>query len=147
MGWCSLRPYYTGPIRQLQRNALDTCLSNYIRFFTDKNDYTYDLKELGQFYLDYERMMGHWDVLFPSEIFEVQYEELVMNQEVISRQLIDYIGLDWDEKCLDFHKNKRPVYTASNIQVRQPIYKTSINKWEQYKEYLGPLTEILKHHI
>jgi tetratricopeptide (TPR) repeat protein len=129
-----------------QRNALDTCTSIFLLYFVLSNEYTFDLKELGQYYLDYERLMAHWHNLFSSDIYDVQYEELSNNQEIVSRQLIKYLGLEWDSKCLDFHKNKRAVKTASNLQVRQPIYKTSINRWKKYEKHLGPLTEILKHH-
>ncbi len=88
--------------------------------------------------------MSHWHRLFPGEIFDVQYEDLVMDQEKVSRQLIDYLGLEWDEKCLDFHNNERDVRTHSNIQVRQPIYKNSINRWKHYERHLQPLIDVLQ---
>ena len=132
-----------------QRNPLDTCTSIFVTNFADVhgNEYSFDLTELGRYYLDYKRLMTHWHSLFSSEIFEVQYEELVMNQEKVSRQLIEYLKLDWDEKCLDFHHNKRGVRTASSLQVRKPMYKNSINRWKRYEQHLGPLLEILKDHI
>ena len=126
-----------------QRNPLDTCLSIYTNYFIRGNQYTYDLTELGQYYLDYERLMSHWRNLFESQIFEIQYEELVMNQEKLSKQLIDYVGLDWDEGCINFHKNKRAVKTASNLQVREPMYSRSIDRWKSYKKQLEPLRAIL----
>ncbi len=126
-----------------QRNALDTCTSNFLNYFVVGHEYSFDLNELGQYYLDYERLMAHWGSLFPSEILGVQYEELVMNQEKISRQLIEYIGLEWDDRCLDFHKNKRAVRTSSSVRVRQPIYTHSINRWKHYEEHLAPLIAIL----
>jgi len=100
--------------------------------------------ELGHYYLDYQRLMSHWHRLFPGEIFDVQYEDLVMDQEKVSKQLIDYLGLEWDEKCLDFHNNERDVRTHSNIQVRQPMYKNSINRWKHYESHLQPLIEVLQ---
>jgi len=127
-----------------QRNALDTCTSIYLNY---GNGYSFNLAELGQYYLDYVRLMKHWHNLFPSQILDVKYEELVMHQERVSRQLIEYLGLEWDEKCLDFHKNKRIVNTSSFLQVRQPIYNNSINRWKHYEKHLGPLIEILQHHI
>jgi len=130
-----------------QRNALDTCASIFLNYFTQSNEYSFDLIEIGQYYLDYLRLMVHWHSLFPSEIFDVQYEELVMNQESVSHQLIEYLGLGWDVKCLEFHKNKRAVRTASNLQVRQPMYNNSINRWKRYEEHLEPLIAILKDHI
>ena len=128
-----------------QRNAMDTCTSIFLNYFADGNKYSFDLAELGQYYLDYTRLMDHWSSLFSSEILDVQYEDLVMNQEIVSRQLIEYLGLEWNENCLDFYSNKRAVRTASNLQVRQPIYKNSINRWKHYEKHLEPLIAILKH--
>ncbi len=85
-----------------------------------------------------------WQNLFPDEIFTVRYEELVMDQETVSEQLIDYVGLQWDEKCLDFHNNERDVRTVSNMQVRQPMYKNSMNRWKHYEKHLQPLIEVLQ---
>lgn len=128
------------------RNPLDTCVSIFMSNFKG-HGYSRDLKELGLHYLDYHRLMEYWNTLFPSEIFNVQYEELIENQETMSRRLIEYIGLDWDKQCLSFHENKRAVKTASSLQVRQPIYTKSVNRWKRYEEHLGPLIEILKDHI
>ena len=101
-----------------QRNPLDNCISLFFHCFMDLRC-SFELTELGRYYLDYQRLMSHWQNLFPGEIFNVQYEELVMDQERISKQLIDYIGLEWDEKCMDFHNNERNVMSPSNLQVRQ----------------------------
>ncbi len=87
--------------------------------------------------------MAHWRDLFGQDMLEVQYEELTRNQETISRQLIDYIGLDWDPACLEFYNNKRPVQTASSLQVIQPMYSHAVNRWQHYEKYLGPLIEAL----
>ena len=77
-------------------------------------------------------------------LFEVLYEELVTNQEVVSKQLIEHLDLEWDSRCLDFHENIRPVKTSSVLQVRQPMYTDSINKWKKYENHLGPLISILQ---
>ena len=106
--------------------------------------WSFELTELGRYCLDYQRLMSHWENLFPGEIFTVKYEELVMHQERVSKQLIDYLGLAWDEKCLDFHNNERDVRTISNMQVRQPMYKNSINRWKPYEKRLQPLIEVLQ---
>lgn len=127
-----------------QRNALDTCTSNFLNYFAIGNEYSFDLNELGQYYLDYERLMVHWTKLFPIDILAVQYEELVMNQEKISRQIIGHIGLEWDNRCLEFHLNKRAVNTFSSMQVRLPVYTHSINRWKQFEEHLAPLMAILQ---
>ena len=126
-----------------QRNPLDICISIFLNFFPDLK-WSFELTELGNYYLDYQRLMSHWQNLFPGEIFDVQYEDLVMNQERVSKQLIDYLGLEWDDKCLDFHNNERDVRTHSNIQVRQPMYKNSINRWKHYECHLQPLIDVLQ---
>ena len=126
-----------------QRNPLDCCLSIYFHCIQDWK-WSFELTELGQYYLQYQRIMSHWQNLFPGEIFTVQYEDLVMNQETVSRQLIDYLSLEWDQKCLDFHNNDRDVRTISNLQVRQPMYKDSMNRWKHYEKHLQPLIEVLQ---
>ncbi len=130
-----------------KRSALDTCTSIFLNYFVRGSEYSFDLNDIGQYYLDYERLMDHWNNLFPADIFNMQYEELVENQEANSRLLIGHLGLEWDEKCLDFHQNKRAVKTASNLQVRQPMYKHSINRWKHYEKHLESLIEVLQHHI
>ncbi len=126
-----------------QRDPMDTCISLFFHYFVGLKC-SFELTELGQYYLDYQRLMSHWESLFPGQIFTVQYEKLVTDQETISRRLIDYLGLEWDEKCLDFHNNERVVMTSSNIQVRQPMYKDSINRWKPYEKHLQPLIEVLQ---
>jgi len=126
-----------------QRNPLDNCVSLFFHYFTALTC-SFELTELGQYYLDYQRLMSHWQTLFPGEIFNVQYEELVTDQERVSRQLVDYLGLEWDEKCLDFHNNERTVMSPSNVQVRQPMYKNSINRWKHYEKHLQPLISVLQ---
>ncbi len=125
-----------------QRNPLDSCISIFFHYIQDWK-WSFDLTELGQYYLDYQRVMFHWQDLFPGEIFTVQYEELVMEQEKISKKLIDYLGLEWDEKCLEFYNNERDVRTVSNMQVRKPMYKNSMNRWKHYEKHLQPLIEVL----
>jgi len=102
------------------------------------------LRELGQNYLQYQRLMSHWQSLFPGEIFTVQYEDLVMDQENVSKRLIEYIGLEWDEDCINFQCNERNVMSPSNMQVRQPMYKSSMNRWKLYEKQLQPLIEVLQ---
>ena len=126
-----------------QRNPLDSCISIFFHCITDWN-WSFDLTELGQYYLDYQRLMTHWQNVFPGEIFTVQYEDLVMEQEKVSKQMIDYLGLEWDEKCLDFHNSERDVRTISNMQVRKPMYKNSMNRWKHYEKHLQPLIEVLQ---
>lgn len=126
-----------------QRDAMDTCTSNFLNYFAFGNEYSFDLRELGRYYLDYERLMRHWQEVFSSRILTVQYEDLVMNQEDISRRLIGHIGLEWDDRCLEFHRSERAVNTFSSRQVREPVYTRSINRWKQYERQLAPLAAIL----
>lgn len=126
-----------------QRNPLDNCISLFFHCFTPLKA-SFELTELGQYYRDYQRLMSHWQNLFPGEIFTVRYEELVVDQEKVSKQIIDYLGLEWDEKCIDFHNNERNVMSPSNIQVRQPMYKSSMNKWKNYERHIQPLINMLQ---
>ena len=125
------------------RNPLDNCVSLFFHCFMALRC-SFELTELGQYYLQYERLMSHWQNLFPGEIFNLQYEELVMDQEKISKQLVGYLDLEWDENCMEFHTSERPVMSPSNIQVRQPLYKTSINRWKHYEKHLQPLIDVLQ---
>jgi hypothetical protein len=88
--------------------------------------------------------MDHWRaVLLESAFLDLRYEELVTDNEVQARRLIDFCGLEWDDACLDFHKTKRSVRTASLTQVRQPIYTTSVERWRRYEKHLQPLIDAL----
>jgi tetratricopeptide (TPR) repeat protein len=126
-----------------QRNPMDTCASIFFNHFAKGNEYAFNLDELGHYYIDYENLMSHWKSLFPEDIMTVEYENLVKNQEEVSRRLIDHAGLDWDDLCLRFHDNTRAVRTASSSQVREPIYTRSVNRWKQYEKQLLPLAKIL----
>ena len=128
----------------VKRNPVDTCLSCFTRLFNRHQDATYDLAELGRHYVNYERLMQHWRQVLPADSFiEVQYEDIVADMEGQARRLVDYCGLDWNDACLEFHKNKRSIRTASVTQVRQPIYNSSVERWRHYEKYLGPLLNAL----
>ena len=88
--------------------------------------------------------MNHWHEIYPNDIYEIQYESLIENQEEESKKLIEFCGLDWEEACLKFYENKRSVNTASSEQVRQPIYKGAMFAWKNYESELGPLIEMLE---
>jgi len=129
----------------VSRDPLDTCLSCFSLKFGGSNvPFSYELGELGRAYRRYGQMMTHWrQVLPPGTLLEVQYEDLVADVEGQARRLIDYCGLPWDERCLSFHESERAVRTASVTQVRQPIYRTSVQRWRRYERHLGPLIEAL----
>jgi len=131
-------------IIHVNRNPVDTCLSCFTRLFHRKQEHTYDLAELGQYYVLYARLMEHWRKVLPAGAFlDVQYEDIVADQETQARRLIDYCGLEWNDACIDFHKTKRSIRTASVTQVRQPIYNTSVERWRHYEKFLGPLLDAL----
>jgi tetratricopeptide (TPR) repeat protein len=127
-------------IIHVKRNPIDTCVSCFTRLFNRHQEATYDLAELGKHYHNYARLMAHWQqVLPPGSFMEVHYEDIVADIETQARRLIDFIGLEWNDSCLDFHKNTRSIRTASVTQVRQPIYNSSVAKWRNYAQFLGPL--------
>ncbi len=131
-------------IIHVNRNPVDTCLSCFTRLFNRKQEHTYDLAELGQYYVHYARLMDHWRKVLPAGAFlDVQYEDIVADQEAQARRLIAYCGLEWNDACLDFHNTKRSVRTASVTQVRQPIYTSSVERWRHYEKFLGPLLDAL----
>ncbi len=126
-----------------RRDPLDTCLSCYFQNFGKNLRFTASLTKLGAVYRQYERIMAHWHKVLPVPVLDVQYEELVANQEEVSREIIDFCGLPWDDRCLAFYEHERGVATASFWQVRQPMYSSSIGRWRHYEEYLGALKEAL----
>ena len=127
-----------------RRDPLDTCISCYFRNFADPFPFKLDLRHLGHYYREYERLMAHWSRVLPMPVFDLKYEELVAEQEAVSRQLVAHCGLEWDERCLRFHETGRPVRTASALQVRRPISKSAIGRWKRYEKHLGPLFETLR---
>jgi tetratricopeptide (TPR) repeat protein len=126
------------------RHPLDTCVSCYSKLFTTGLSFTYDLAELGRYYRAYSELIAHWrSVLPPGAMLDVAYEDVVDDLEGQARRLIDYCGLPWDDCCLGFHHNARPVRTASAVQVRQPLFRGSLQRWRHYAAGLGPLLEAL----
>lgn len=127
-------------IIHVMRDPVDTCLSCFTQLFGTGQEFSYDLTELGRYYVDYVRLMQHWRSVLPQGAFQdVRYEDIVADQEAQSRRLIEYCGLEWDDACLEFQNSKRGVKTASMVQVRQPIYKSSVERWRKYEKSLGPL--------
>jgi len=131
-------------IVHVKRNPIDTCVSCYTRLFNRTQYQSYDLSDIGRYYRSYAELMAHWHKVLPAGAFyEIQYEDLVSDQEGQARALLNYCGLPWHDACLDFHKTERNIRTASVTQVRQPIYKSSVEKWRHYERHLGPLLEAL----
>ncbi len=126
-----------------RRHPVETCLSIYRILFAEGHQWSYQLAELGRYYRRYWNLMQHWREQFPGVMYEIRYEDNVADVEGQAKKLIEYLGLEWNENCLNFHKTERAVKTASASQVRKPIYKTSTNRWRKYESYLGPLLEEL----
>lgn len=127
-----------------RRNPLDTCVSCFMTSFGSDRGFTRDLHELGGTYRTYQDLMAHWHEVMPGRILDVVYEDLVENTEQQARILIAHLGLAWDDACLEFYKNKRRVSTSSLVQVRQPVYKTSVDRWRHYEKHLAPLISAIK---
>ena len=124
---------------------MDACYAMYKTLFRAAYPFSYDLQDLGHYWLAYHALMTHWRKLLPSEQFlEIDYEDLVANQEVVSRQLIAHVGLPWEDACLNFERNQQPSLTASAAQIRQPIYNTSVALWRRYENELAPLSILLR---
>ena len=129
-----------------RRNPVDTCLSAYTKLFKDDMPHSYDFGELGRYYRRYEQLMAHWEKVLPAGVMQtVDYESVIVDLEGNARSLIQHIGLKWDSACLDFHKSTRSVKTASVVQVRKPLYNTSVERWRRYGEGLAPLLESLAY--
>jgi tetratricopeptide (TPR) repeat protein len=127
-------------IIRMRRDPIDTCLSCYFQNFSTAQTFTMDLGDLADYYRTHQRLMDHWRRVLPAEaILEVPYEGLVAEQETWTRRILDFLGLEWDERCLAFHEAKRSVATASAWQVRQKIYRHSVQRWRNYEKLIGPL--------
>ena len=128
------------------RNPIDICWSNYKNTFSSKlMNYTYDFNDLTNFYKLYDDLMKFWFKKFNNKIFNLDYENLIANKEIETKKLLEFCDLKWDDNCLNFHKNVRSVSTASLAQVRQPLYKTSIEKWKKYSKNLAVLKKQLDY--
>lgn len=126
-----------------RRNAVDNCLSMYMQHFTAGHGYNHDLATLGHYYRAYESLMAHWTAVLPLPIHDCVYEETVSDVEASARSLVSFIGLDWDANCLRYHEQGRSVRTPSLWQVRQPVYRSSVERWRRYEAHLGPLLAAL----
>jgi tetratricopeptide (TPR) repeat protein len=131
-------------IIHIRRNPADTCLSIYFQDFTQAHSYSDDLEDLAYYYREYARLIDHWRKVLPADRFmEISYEALIDDQAQWSKRVITFVGLPWDERCLDFHKTERNVATPSNWQVRQKIYSSSKARWRHYEKHLGVLLGLL----
>ena len=131
-------------IIHMQRHPLDTCLSVYFQNFFNVSPYANDLGNLAHYYGEYLRIMAHWRRVLPEHaLLEVPYEGLVEDAEGWTRRMLQFIGLPWDPKCLQFHQTDRVVITASKWQVRQKITATSVGRWRNYEKHVAPLRHLM----
>jgi tetratricopeptide (TPR) repeat protein len=130
----------------LRRDPMDTCLSNFRQLFAPDSpyhDYSYDLLDIGRYYILFDRLMAHWKQAFPGRILEIDYEKIVDAQEDCSRGLLDFCGLTWNDACMHFEENAAPVTSASALQVREPIYRNALRRWKKYEAKLDDLQKLL----
>ena len=130
-----------------ERNPIENCFSIYKQKFRRGHNFAYSLKEIAEYYLLYHELTTFWKELYPNRIFCLTYENLIKNQEKVSRDLLDYCNLEWEENCLFFYKNKRDVRTASAVQVKKPIYTNSLELSRNYAEHITILNDTLERII
>ena len=129
------------------RDPMDSCLSCFTHLFNETMGFTYNLEALGRYYVRYARLMQHWQTVLPDDfILEMPYDGVVEDVEAQTRRMLDHLGLPWDDNCLKFYDNDRPVRTASLAQVRKPIYKSSVSGWKRFETQLQPLLDIVKDY-
>ncbi len=130
-------------IIDVRRHPLDCCFSSFKHYFPAGHAYARDLSDVGRFYANYVELMAHFDAVLPGKVHRIIYENLVANFEEVVRRLLDYLGLPFEEECLRFHENERLVLTPSADQVSMPLYKTGIEHWRHYEQWLDPLKQAL----
>lgn len=126
-----------------RRGAMGCCFSGFKQLFAEGQEFTYGLEEIGHYYRDYVGLMDHWDRVLPGKVLRVQYEDVVSDLETQVRRILDFCGLGFEPGCLSFHKTERAVRTASSEQVRQPIYRSGVDQWENFSPWLDPLRAAL----
>ncbi|SVD31340.1 uncharacterized protein METZ01_LOCUS384194, partial [marine metagenome] len=127
-----------------RRHPLDSCFGSFKQLFASGQPFTYDMTELGEYYLQYQRLMDFWHEVIPEFVLDVQYEDVVSDLDAQVRRILKFCGLPFEESCLRFHETDRAVKTASSEQVRRPIYSSSVNLWRNYQHHVGELVQILE---
>ncbi len=130
-------------IIHVRRTPMDTCYAIYKFLFNDAYPWSYDLDDIARYYVAYRRLMDHWHAVLPNRIIDVTYEGVVNNLEGEARKLIDRLGLDWQPECLSFHESEAATMTGSAVQVRQPVYSSSVGRWRDYERQLQKVAEAL----
>jgi len=130
----------------VRRHPMDVCYAMYKTLFRMAYPFSYDLTDIGRYYLAYSALMTHWRAHLGARLIELDYEQLVLQQEATTRRLLADGGWPWEDACLEFHRNETPSLTASAAQVRQPIYSSSVGLWRRYAVQLAPLAGLLRDH-
>ncbi len=125
------------------RNIMDNCLSIYFQDFVRGNSFSHDMDEIIHYHLQKERLMAHWQLIFPGQIYELNYEQLIDNQRQQTEKLLRFLGLEWQQSCINYHQNERLVTTHSSWQVRQPLYSSSKLRWKHYQKYFKELNNLI----
>ena len=126
-----------------RREPMACCFSGFKQLFAEGQEFSYSVEDIGNYYRGYVDLMAHWDRVLPGKVLRVQHEDVVADLEGQVRRLLDYCGLPFEQACVDFHKTKRAVRTASSEQVRQPISASGLDQWRHFEDHLGPLKEAL----
>lgn len=134
-----LRALPEARIVHVSRHPMAACYAIYKTLFEDAYPFSYDLTELGRYYVAYHRLMAHWQMTSPAAILQLGYEELIADQIGQTRRLLEFCGLEWEPGCVQFHRNPQASTTASAAQVRRPIYDSSVSQWRHYESQLTPL--------
>ena len=130
----------------VNRHPVDACFAMYKYLFKNAYPFSYDLDELGEYYIQHHRLMAHWRVILPDGwLYDIQYEDIVTDQKKATENLLDYLDLEWEDSCLEFYLNEQASMTGSASQVREPLYKSSVGKWSYYERQLLPLVDKLKN--
>ncbi len=145
LGYISLM-FPKAPIVVCWRDPFDAVLSMYFQDFSQGVTYAHDLRDAAHHYAVFCRVVRHWEGIIPNPVLHVQYEDIVADLEGQAHRLIDFVGLKWEDACLEFHRNARITVTASAQQVRRPIYKSSVRRHEKYASHIGPIREILEQY-
>ncbi len=133
-------------IVHVYRGAMDACYAMYKMMFKGAYPFSYDLDDLGHYYVAYHRLMQHWNECLGERLFNLCYEDLIADQKAVTEELLGYCGLEWQEACIDFHQLKTPSTTASAVDVRKPLYSSSVGKWQHFREQLFSLEAHFQGH-
>jgi hypothetical protein len=127
-----------------RREAVACCFSNFKQLFASGQQFTYSFDDIVRYYKKYVELMAHWDEVLPGWTLKVQHEEVIDDLESNVRSILDFCGLEFEPGCIEFHKTRRTVHTASSEQVRRPINRDGLDQWRHYEPWLGPLVSAFR---